>query len=50
MAQLVYDSDPHLASICLPLLIYHPAQIVLGGALVPRLKAFVVRKNEEVYE
>jgi sodium/bile acid cotransporter 7 len=46
----VYQGDPNVGLYTLPILIWHPMQLVLGSFLVPRLKAFVQseRKRLEV--
>jgi hypothetical protein len=37
----IYESDPLVGLYTLPLLIWHPMQLVLGSFLAPRLAAFV---------
>mmetsp|Transcript_800 Transcript_800/g.1755 ORF Transcript_800/g.1755 Transcript_800/m.1755 type:complete len:384 (-) Transcript_800:254-1405(-) len=41
---IVFEGDPKLAVITIPLLIYHPMQILLGSLLVPTLKKWVSEK------
>ena len=36
MAQLIFGSDPHIGLILLPLMIYHPLQLVICGVLAGR--------------
>ena len=42
----MYENNPNVGLYTLPLLIWHPMQLVLGSALVPKLKAFVEREVE----
>lgn len=39
--KIVFGSSEHLSSMTLPLLVYHPTQILLGSALVPFLHSWV---------
>jgi sodium/bile acid cotransporter 7 len=39
--KIVFGSSDHLSSMTLPLLVYHPTQILLGSALVPFLHSWV---------
>jgi len=42
----IYDKDPKLAGLyTLPLLIWHPSQIILGSTILPYLQEFVKRKS-----
>ena len=43
--RLMYDDSPDLGVICLPLLIYHPVQILIGGLVVPYYKAYIRRRT-----
>ena len=45
MLKILYEDDPNLPLICLPLLVYHPTQILLGGLLVPHLRSYLKRKD-----
>ena len=45
MLSIMYEDDPNLPLICLPLLVYHPTQILLGGLLVPYLRRYLKRKD-----
>lgn len=44
----IYETDPNLGSYTLPLLIWHPMQLVIGSFLAPRLLAFVQREKERL--
>lgn len=39
--RIVYGGDPQLSALSLPLLIYHPMQILLGGFLVPSVRSWM---------
>lgn len=41
----IYENSPALGLYTLPLLIWHPMQLVLGSFLVPFLRDFVAREN-----
>ena len=41
MLKIIFSHSEHLSLISLPLLAYHPTQILLGSALVPFLQAWV---------
>lgn len=43
--KIVFSHSPNLSSMTLPLLVYHPTQILLGSALVPFLQAWVKKLN-----
>lgn len=43
--RILYDGSPDLGAVCLPLLVYHPTQILLGGFLVPHFKSYISRKT-----
>jgi len=47
--RIVYGSDPHLSVMSLPLLIYHPMQILLGGCLVPTVRAWMTATEKLKY-
>jgi solute carrier family 10 (sodium/bile acid cotransporter), member 7 len=49
MINLLYGSDPRLLYISLPLLIYHPSQILIGSTLVPTLRRWITR-HKDVHE
>ena len=42
MLKILFEDSPHLAALSLPLLIYHPTQILLGGLLAPYLKSLII--------
>uniref|UniRef100_A0A7S3YZI6 Sodium/bile acid cotransporter n=1 Tax=Lotharella globosa TaxID=91324 RepID=A0A7S3YZI6_9EUKA len=44
---IVFEGDPKLAVITIPLLVYHPMQILLGSLLVPTLKKWVAAGQDE---
>lgn len=48
MLKIVFASHEHLSLISLPLLIYHPAQILLGSVLVPTIKSWMVSRQKGV--
>ena len=39
--KIIFNNSPQLSSISLPLLVYHPTQILLGSTLVPWLQQWV---------
>ena len=41
MLKILFGSYPHLSIISLPLLVYHPTQILLGGFLVSGLRRWM---------
>ena len=44
----IYEDNPLIGYYTLPLLIWHPMQLVIGSALAPRLSAFVAREEERL--
>jgi sodium/bile acid cotransporter 7 len=44
----VYEGDPNIGLYTLPILIWHPMQLVFGSMLVPRLKAFVESERKRL--
>jgi sodium/bile acid cotransporter 7 len=42
----LYDNDPRIGMFTLPLLIWHPAQLIIGSALAPRLAEGVEQQLE----
>jgi hypothetical protein len=44
----IYDGNPNVGLYSLPLLCWHPLQLLLGSLLVPRLAAFVKREEERL--
>ncbi|PSN34907.1 Sodium/bile acid cotransporter 7-B [Blattella germanica] len=43
--RIIYGGYSHLSTISLPLLVYHPTQIILGGLTVAYLKEWVVSRH-----
>ncbi|XP_044537338.1 sodium/bile acid cotransporter 7 isoform X2 [Gracilinanus agilis] len=48
MLKIVFAGHEHLSLISVPLLIYHPAQILLGSLLVPSIKSWMVSRQKGV--
>lgn len=44
----MYENNPNVGLYTLPLLIWHPMQLVVGSFLVPRLNRFVQREKERL--
>lgn len=44
----IYEGNPAIGLYTLPLLIWHPMQLVIGTMLAPKLAAFVERENERL--
>ena len=42
----IYDGNPNIGVYTLPLLIWHPMQLVIGSALAPRLEKWVSEEKE----
>ncbi|XP_075262062.1 sodium/bile acid cotransporter 7-like [Convolutriloba macropyga] len=47
MLKIIFSQDPNLPLYSIPLLVYHPTQILLGGALVPTVKKWMVREQRK---
>ena len=45
MLKIVFHGDPALPVLSIPLLIYHPTQILLGGVLAPMVRNWVYRQK-----
>ena len=45
--KIVFGDSPNLSAFTLPLLVYHPTQILLGGCLVPFLQDWIKKGGEE---
>lgn len=43
----VYESSPNLGLYTLPILIWHPTQLIIGTFLAPRLSKFISQKEEQ---
>lgn len=41
----IYEADPNVGLYTLPLLVWHPTQLLVGSFLAPRLAAYVKRKE-----
>merc|ERR1719148_390432 len=48
LIEAIFDGNPLIGFYTLPLLIWHPMQLVIGSFLAPRLATFVERKEEEI--
>ncbi|KAL9190028.1 hypothetical protein ACHAXT_007239 [Thalassiosira profunda] len=44
----IYEDNPLVGLYTLPLLIWHPMQLVLGSAVAPKVAAYVKRRQEEL--
>ena len=44
MLKIVFSGHPQLSIISIPLLVYHPTQILLGGFLVPMLRSWMLSR------
>lgn len=44
----IYESSPYVGQYTLPLLIWHPMQLIIGSFLVPKLLAFVDTERERL--
>lgn len=47
--KIVFSGDPGLSVITVPLLVYHPTQILLGGIMVPLLKEWMYSVGRNRY-
>ncbi|CAN9509354.1 unnamed protein product [Ophioblennius macclurei] len=47
MLKIVFSGYQHLSLISVPLLIYHPAQILLGSILVPSIRKWMMSRQKE---
>uniref|UniRef100_A0A3B5ABQ0 Solute carrier family 10 member 7 n=1 Tax=Stegastes partitus TaxID=144197 RepID=A0A3B5ABQ0_9TELE len=46
MLKIVFEGYQHLSLISVPLLIYHPAQILLGSILVPTIRGWMSSRHK----
>lgn len=46
MLKIVFEGYEHLSLISVPLLIYHPAQILLGSVLVPTIRSWMTSRQK----
>mmetsp|Transcript_3907 Transcript_3907/g.8516 ORF Transcript_3907/g.8516 Transcript_3907/m.8516 type:complete len:104 (+) Transcript_3907:1-312(+) len=44
----IYESNPNVGLYTLPLLIWHPMQLVIGSALAPKLSAWVEKEEKRL--
>ena len=44
MLKIIYNGSDHLSLLSIPLLCYHPTQILLGGCLVPTVQKWMNEK------
>jgi len=44
----IYESNKNVGLYTLPLLVWHPMQLVIGSFLAPKLAAFVDREEERI--
>uniref|UniRef100_A0A8C2HMJ0 Sodium/bile acid cotransporter n=1 Tax=Cyprinus carpio TaxID=7962 RepID=A0A8C2HMJ0_CYPCA len=49
MLKIVFEGYEHLSLISVPLLIYHPAQILLGSILLPSIKTWMSGRQKVVH-
>lgn len=49
MLKIIYAGSPALSFLTIPLLVYHPTQILLGGLLVPFIKSWLTIRQSEGY-
>ncbi len=48
MINAIYESNPNVGLYTLPLLIWHPMQLVIGSALAPRISLWVEREEDRL--
>lgn len=46
MLKIVFEGYEHLSLISVPLLIYHPSQILLGSILVPTIRNWMINRQK----
>lgn len=44
----IYGSNPNLATYTLPILVWHPMQLVVGSLVVPKMIRFLERENDRL--
>ena len=49
MLKIIFAGYEHLSLISIPLLIYHPTQILLGGLLIGRVKQWMLAAEKQRY-
>jgi len=47
MLKIIYSGSDFLSQLSIPLLCYHPTQILLGGLLVPKVNAWMVKAKQQ---
>ncbi|XP_070553235.1 sodium/bile acid cotransporter 7-like [Ptychodera flava] len=47
MLKIIYHGFDHLSHISIPLLVYHPTQILLGGVLVPFVRQWMISAQQK---
>ena len=50
LIKAIYEDDPRLGLYALPLLIWHPMQLIFGSALAPKLAAWSKAQEEKKEE
>ncbi|XP_023711176.1 sodium/bile acid cotransporter 7 [Cryptotermes secundus] len=50
MLRILYGGYAHLSTISLPLLVYHPTQIIMGGLLVAYLQDWMISRQRSRFE
>ena len=48
LVQAMYGDDPRLSMYLLPLLVYHPTQLIVGTFLMPKLAAWVIKEDLKI--
>ena len=48
MLNAIFESNPNVGLYTLPLLIWHPMQLVIGSALAPRIAKWVEREENRL--
>ena len=48
MLNAIFESNPNVGLYTLPLLIWHPMQLVIGSALAPRIANWVEREENRL--
>ena len=46
----IYDNDSNVGFYTLPLMVWHPMQLIIGSYLAPRLSEFVIREEKRLYD
>ena len=48
MLKIIFSQDPNLPLYSIPLLVYHPTQILLGGTLVPAVHRWMKKEQKKI--